>query len=67
MIPALNGKLTGMSFRVPSTDVSVVDLTCRLERPASYDDIKAAIRTAVDGSMRGELPSAWRLSAVPLC
>jgi len=36
----LNGKLTGMSFRVPNPDVSVVDLTCRLEKPATYDDIK---------------------------
>ncbi|KAJ0936198.1 Glyceraldehyde-3-phosphate dehydrogenase, cytosolic [Helianthus annuus] len=43
VLPALNGKLTGMSFRVPTVDVSVVDLTARLEKPASYDDIKAAI------------------------
>ena len=40
VIPALNGKLTGMAFRVPTPDVSVVDLTCRLEKPASLDDIK---------------------------
>ena len=53
MIPALNGKLTGMSFRVPSMDVSVVDLTCRLERPASYEDLKATIRAASEGHMRG--------------
>lgn len=44
VIPELNGKLTGMSFRVPTADVSVVDLTCRLDKSASYDDIKAAIK-----------------------
>lgn len=44
VIPELNGKLTGMSFRVPTADVSVVDLTCRLDKAASYDDIKAAIK-----------------------
>ncbi|XP_003387153.2 PREDICTED: glyceraldehyde-3-phosphate dehydrogenase-like [Amphimedon queenslandica] len=46
VIPALNGKLTGMAFRVPTADVSVVDLTCRLANAASYDAIKDAIRTA---------------------
>jgi len=46
VIPALNGKLTGMSFRVPNADVSVVDLTVRLEKPASYDDIKHVIKAA---------------------
>jgi glyceraldehyde 3-phosphate dehydrogenase len=46
VIPSLNGKLTGMSFRVPTADVSVVDLTCRLEKAASYDDIKAAMKAA---------------------
>ncbi len=46
VIPALNGKLTGMAFRVPTADVSVVDLTCRLEKPASYDEIKAAMKAA---------------------
>ena len=44
VLPALNRKLTGMSFRVPTVDVSVVDLTVRLEKEASYDDIKAAIK-----------------------
>jgi glyceraldehyde 3-phosphate dehydrogenase len=44
VLPELNGKLTGMAFRVPTLDVSVVDLTVRLEKSASYDDIKAAIR-----------------------
>ncbi len=44
VLPELNGKLTGMAFRVPTLDVSVVDLTVRLEKSASYDDIKAVIR-----------------------
>ena len=55
VIPALNGKLTGMAFRVPTTDVSVVDLTCRLERGASYEDIKRAIREAAEGELEGVL------------
>jgi len=46
VIPTLNGKLTGMSFRVPTTDVSVVDLTCRLEKGATYEEIKKAIKDA---------------------
>jgi len=46
VIPDLNGKLTGMAFRVPTADVSVVDLTCRLEKPASYDQIKACMKAA---------------------
>lgn len=49
VIPELNGKLTGMSFRVPTADVSVVDLTCRLDKAASYDDIKAAIKEVRTG------------------
>ena len=44
VIPALNGKLTGMAFRVPTPDVSVVDLTCKLGKEASMDDIKALIK-----------------------
>lgn len=44
VLPDLDGKLTGMSFRVPSLDVSVVDLTVRLEKPATYEEIKAAIK-----------------------
>nr|UDB72877.1 glyceraldehyde-3-phosphate dehydrogenase [Hemiscorpius lepturus] len=46
VIPELNGKLTGMAFRVPTPDVSVVDLTCRLSKDASYDEIKAAVKAA---------------------
>ena len=55
VIPELNGKLTGMSFRVPTIDVSVVDLTARLEKPASYETICAAIKAAADGKMKGYL------------
>ncbi len=55
VIPALNGKLTGMAFRVPTPDVSVVDLTCRLEKGASYDAIKAAMKAASEGDMKGIL------------
>ncbi|MDR0414331.1 MAG: type I glyceraldehyde-3-phosphate dehydrogenase [Prevotellaceae bacterium] len=55
VIPALNGKLTGMSIRVPTLDVSVVDLTCRLEKAASYDEIKAAVKKAADGDLKGIL------------
>ena len=46
VLPQLNGKLTGMAFRVPTADVSVVDLTCSLAKPASYEDICAAIKAA---------------------
>lgn len=53
VIPELNGKLTGMSFRVPLADVSVVDLTARLEKPASYEDIKAAMKRASEGELKG--------------
>lgn len=55
VIPELNGKLTGMSFRVPTMNVSVVDLTCRLDKPASYDTICSAIKAAAEGPMRGIL------------
>merc|ERR1712216_1043430 len=55
VIPSLNGLLTGMSFRVPTADVSVVDLTVRLGKPADYDTISAAIKAASEGSMKGIL------------
>merc|ERR1719219_3004799 len=53
--PKVNGKLTGMAFRVPTPDVSVVDLTVRLERPAKYDDIVAEVKAACAGDMAGVL------------
>ena len=55
VIPALNGKLTGMAFRVPTMDVSVVDLTVKLEKPATYAEICAAMKAASEGSMAGVL------------
>jgi len=55
VIPALNGKLTGMAFRVPTADVSVVDLTARLEKPATMDEIKAILKQASEGPMKGIL------------
>lgn len=55
VIPSLNGKLTGMSFRVPTANVSVVDLTCRLENKASYDEIKQAVKEAAAGPLAGIL------------
>lgn len=55
VIPKLNGKVTGMSFRVPVPDVSVVDFTVRLSKEASYDDIKAAMRKAAENEMKGIL------------
>ncbi|EKG19670.1 Glyceraldehyde-3-phosphate dehydrogenase type I [Macrophomina phaseolina MS6] len=55
VIPALNGKLTGMAFRVPTSNVSVVDLTARLEKGASYDEIKQTIREAAEGPLKGIL------------
>lgn len=55
VIPELNGKLTGMAFRVPVPDVSVVDLTCTLNKEVSYDDIKAAVKKASEGPLKGIL------------
>ena len=55
VIPELNGKLTGMAFRVPTPDVSVVDLTVNLATPASYEQIKAAMKAASEGPMAGIL------------
>jgi len=55
VLPQLNGKLTGMSFRVPTPDVSVVDLTCKLGKPATYEQICAAIKEAANGPLKGIL------------
>jgi glyceraldehyde 3-phosphate dehydrogenase len=55
VIPALEGKLTGMAFRVPTADVSVVDLTVRLEKETSYDEIKKAFKKASEGELKGIL------------
>jgi len=55
VIPELNGKLTGMAFRVPTPNVSVVDLTVRLGKECSYDDIKAAMKKAAEGPLKGFL------------
>ena len=52
VIPELNGKLTGMSFRVPTVDVSVVDLTCNLAKPTTYEEICAAVKKAAEGELR---------------
>lgn len=55
VIPAIKGKLTGMAFRVPTADVSVVDLTVRLEKPATYEQIKKAMKDASEGELKGIL------------
>jgi glyceraldehyde 3-phosphate dehydrogenase len=55
VIPSLVGKLTGMAFRVPTSDVSVVDLVVRLEKEATYDEIKAAVKAASEGELKGLL------------
>ncbi|KAG9355803.1 hypothetical protein JZ751_000645 [Albula glossodonta] len=55
VIPELNGKLTGMAFRVPTPNVSVVDLTIRLEKPAKYDEIKKVVKEAAEGPLKGVL------------
>jgi glyceraldehyde 3-phosphate dehydrogenase len=55
VIPELKGKLTGMSFRVPTLNVSVVDLTCRLEKATTYEDIKKAMKSASEGPLKGIL------------
>ncbi|WP_313373922.1 type I glyceraldehyde-3-phosphate dehydrogenase [Chishuiella sp.] len=55
VIPELNGKLTGMSFRVPTADVSVVDLTVKLEKETNYDEIKKVIHDAAEGELKGIL------------
>ena len=60
VLPELNGRLTGMAFRVPTPNVSVVDLTCVLEKATSYEDIMAALKAASEGEMKGVL--GYRLS-----
>ncbi len=55
VLPALNGKLTGMAFRVPTVDVSVVDLTVRLQKAATYEQVKAAIKEESEGKLKGIL------------
>ena len=55
VIPSLNGKLTGLAFRIPTTDVSVVDLTARIEKPAKYDEIKAEMKRASEQELKGIL------------
>jgi len=55
VIPALKGKLTGMAFRVPTADVSVVDLTVKTEKSASYEEVKAAVKAASEGDLKGIL------------
>ena len=55
VLPTLAGRLSGMAFRVPVADVSVVDLTCELERPATYAEICAAMKAAAEGELRGVL------------
>jgi len=55
VLPELNGKLTGMAFRVPTVDVSVVDLTVRIEKDATYEEVKAAIKEESEGNLKGIL------------
>merc|ERR1711998_17118 len=54
-LPELNGKLTGMAFRVPTVDVSVVDLTCRLGKATTYEEICAEVKSRANGDMKGFL------------
>ena len=54
VIPSLNGKLTGMSMRVPTSNVSVVDLTCVIEKPAPYDEIVKELERAAENELKGE-------------
>jgi len=65
VLPSVNGKLTGMAFRVPTPDVSVVDLTCRLQKPATYKDIVDKIKEAAAGPMKGVLD--WTDEEVVSC
>jgi glyceraldehyde 3-phosphate dehydrogenase len=63
VLPELKGKLTGMAFRVPTNDVSVVDLTVNLEKPASYEEILAALKDASENEMKGIL--GWVPATTP--
>jgi len=65
VLPSVNGKLTGMAFRVPTPDVSVVDLTCRLQKPAKYEQIVEKIKEAAAGPMKGVLD--WTNEEVVSC
>merc|ERR1712176_1098365 len=58
VIPSLVGKLTGMAFRVPTIDVSVVDLTCRLQKETTYEEICAHVKSLAEGEMKGFLGSS---------
>ena len=62
VLPELNGKLTGMAFRVPTPNVSVVDLTCRLQKNASYEDVKAAIKYVYYFFALASTLSSWECS-----
>ena len=64
VIPELNGKLTGMSMRVPTSNVSVVDLTCRIEKGATYDEIKAVMKKASEGELKGMFWSRLNLQVI---
>lgn len=64
VIPELNGKLTGMSMRVPTSNVSVVDLTCRTEKPVTYDEIKKVMKAASEGELKGMFFFASSLSSM---
>ena len=60
VLPELNGKLTGMAFRVPIPDVSAVDLTCRLKKPAKYDEIKAGVNAASESKALANIYGTYR-------
>jgi glyceraldehyde 3-phosphate dehydrogenase len=65
VIPELNGKLTGVSMRVPTSNVSVVDLTCRIEKGATYDEIKAVIKKAAEGPLKGMNSNSYAYRGYP--
>merc|ERR1711924_468549 len=61
VLPEVNGKLTGMAFRVPTADVSVVDLTARIEKSATYDEICAAMKEASENELKGILGYTYEM------